>query len=56
MKRCNRFICSQNEPYLEFNFEKSLRKYEKIPHKRVKIDAIISRQDVLSVINNNEIV
>lgn len=38
MKRCNRFLNTTSNPYIEFNFEKSLRKYEKTPHKRIKTE------------------
>ena len=41
MKRCHRFI--SQEPYSRFDFEKSLRKYEKMPSKRQKRDAVQSR-------------
>ena len=36
MRRCERYISGDIEPYIEFNFEKSLRKYEPSPRKKVK--------------------
>lgn len=38
MRRCDRHPSRENDPYLEFSFEKSLRKYEAGPHKRIKND------------------
>ena len=38
MRRCDRHLSQENDPYREFNFEKSLRKYEVCPYKKIKKD------------------
>lgn len=38
MRRCDRHPSRENDPYKEFNFEKSLRKYEPCPRKKIKKD------------------
>lgn len=47
MKRCHRFISRDTtiaqEPYQRFDFEKSLRKYEKMPSKKQKRDGVQTR-------------
>jgi len=43
MKRCHRLRDSITDPYQEFSFEKSLRKYEKTPSKKVKMDHLHHR-------------
>lgn len=47
MKRCHRFINPDQsiaqEPYHRFDFEKSLRKYEKMPCKKQKRDVVQAR-------------
>lgn len=43
MKRCHRLRGTFTDPYQEFSFEKSLRKYEKTPTKKVKMDHLHHR-------------
>jgi hypothetical protein len=43
MKRCQYHM--NNNPYVEFNFEKSLRKYEPSPRKKVKLDDSTTLKD-----------
>ena len=38
MRRCDRHTAARHEPYFEFSFEKSLRKYEQSPQKKIKVD------------------
>ena len=38
MRRCDRHPSRENDPYVEFSFEKSLRKYETLPQKKIKLD------------------
>jgi hypothetical protein len=38
MRRCDRHLSQEIEPYREFNFEKSLRKYKAYPYKKIKKD------------------
>lgn len=52
MKSCHRFIrhttAIAQEPYHRFDFEKSLRKYEKMPAKKQKRDVGQSRHRELA--------
>ena len=41
MKRCSRHLNVPSDPYEEFDFEKSLRKYEIVPHKKIKLRSFI---------------
>lgn len=56
MKRCHRFIQPDTtiaqEPYQRFDFEKSLRKYEKMPSKKQKRDGVQARH--LQYVNQAE--
>ena len=54
MKRCHRLAHSITEPYQEFSFEKSLRKYEKTPSKRVKMDHFHSHRNALQPIYHSQ--
>jgi hypothetical protein len=47
MKRCHRLRDSITDPYQEFSFEKSLRKYEKTPSKKVKVDLLLHHRNAL---------
>lgn len=37
MRRCNRHFRTPDEPYQEFHFENSLRKYQVCPRKKIKL-------------------
>lgn len=41
MKRCNRHFYPSNDVYTEFHFERSLRKYEVCPQKKIKLRSFV---------------
>jgi hypothetical protein len=45
MRRCDRYAPAQTDPYSEFSFEKSLRKYEISPHKKIKMRSFVNSQE-----------
>jgi len=51
MKRCQYLM--SNDPYVSFNFERSLRKYEPSPRKKVKIDDCGGFKEKINVVDKS---
>lgn len=59
MRRCDRHQTNDYNPYREFSFENSLRKYEISPQKKIKLRSFVQSKSVMvhplheSVVHNN---